>query len=435
MKELITNSNIQNVISNFDKRFIYHPYESLRERPDALEIVKTKGVYLYTSDGKKLIDGISSWWACWAGFGNKQISNAIKKQLATMSHVMFAGITHPAAYELSKRLISLTPDSLDYIFYADSGSVATEVALKMAIQYQNLPSRSSFMALANGYHGDTLGAMSVSDWGEHHIYQNYVHKSFLFETKISFNQQWDDKEDERLESFFKNYQQNAAAFILEPLLQGAGGMKMYHKNYLKKIRELCEKYDILMIADEIATGFGRTGKMFAIEHANIKPDIMLLAKGLTAGFMTLSAVITSDKVYERIKGSDIPKIMHGPTFMANPLALSCAIASIDEFFRVDALSLVQNIEKTLSEKLLNLAEKPHVKDIRVLGACAAIELDQPVKIYQMQKFLIERGVWLRPFGNVIYLFPPFVISKKELSKLIEVTVNLVDALPTIFASS
>jgi adenosylmethionine-8-amino-7-oxononanoate aminotransferase len=190
-----------------------------------------------------------------------------------------------------------------------------------------------------------------------------------------------------------------------------------------------------MIADEIATGFGRTGKMFAIEHANIKPDIMLLAKGLTAGFMTLSAVITSDKVYERIKGSDIPKIMHGPTFMANPLALSCAIASIDEFFRVDALSLVQNIEKTLSEKLLNLAEKPHVKDIRVLGACAAIELDQPVKIYQMQNFLIERGVWLRPFGNVIYLFPPFVISKKELSKLIEVTVNLVDALPTIFASS
>ena len=419
-------SNLDINIRNFDKKFIYHPYADLNETHKSLEIVKTKGVYLYTSDGQKLIDGVSSWWACWNGYGNKDITKAMKKQLDAMSHVMFAGLTHNGACTLAKKLSKLTPGDLDYFFYSDSGSVSTEIALKIAIQYQNNKEKVNFMALKNGYHGDTLGAMSVSDWGEHHIYDRYTRKVHYFNAEIGFYDNWDKKASLELEKFFKENAQDTAAFILEPIMQGAGGMKLYHPNYLIKIRELCNKYDILLICDEIATGFYRTGKMFAVEYAKIIPDIMLIGKGLTAGFMTLSAVITNKKVYDKIASSDIPKIMHGPTFMANPLACACAIASIDALLKLDAPKLVHNIEKTLKKHLEVLKQYDYVKEVRVLGAMAAIELNKPCEQLKMQEFLINKGVWLRPFGNIVYIYPPFIISKKELKQGIDAVISLIE---------
>lgn len=418
-------------LKEFDLHHVWHPYTSLTEPLPTYNVVSAKGTYLYLDDGRKLVDGVSSWWACCHGYGNEYMVSAIKSQLEKMSHVMFAGIRHEPATELCASITKLTPDGLDYVFLADSGSVAVEIALKMAIQYQSVKhkDRVKLLTVKGGYHGDTLGAMSVTDpdGGINTSYQSYTPQQIFIERPaIAFHENWDDNAMLSLKETLEKHQHEIAAFILEPIQQGAGGMYFYHPEYLVQAKKLCEQYDILLICDEIATGFGRTGEMFACNHAKISPDIMTLGKALTGGMMTLSAVVTNSKVRDGISNSSARVMMHGPTFMANPLACACAKASIEVLLSYDWQAKVKNIESLLSKGLKPLEKYPCVKETRALGACGVVELNRPVKTSEMQAFFVEQGVWLRPFGNIIYVYPPFVISDEDLEKCISAVCLLVD---------
>ncbi|AEO08090.1 adenosylmethionine--8-amino-7-oxononanoate transaminase [Buchnera aphidicola] len=409
----------------FDYKHIWHPYTSMINPIPCYTVMSAKGVYLKLKNGKNIIDGMSSWWSAIHGYNHPILNKSLKKQIKKMSHVMFGGITHPPAIALCQKLISLTPNKLDCVFLSDSGSVAIEVAIKMLIQYwQSLgQKRKLFLTIRNGYHGDTFAAISVSDPKNsfHKIYHNLLPKNLFADAPISsFHKDWNTSD---ITSFKKIIEENApkiAGVILEPIVQGVGGMNFYHPTYLKKIKNLCKYYSIPLIFDEIATGFGRTGKMFAFEHANVVPDILCLGKSITGGTITLAATLTSRNIADTISKSETNCFMHGPTYMGNPLACAAANANIKILNTNQWKTQVPNIEKQLLKKLLPLINHPYVIDVRVLGAIGVIECSRLINIFLIQKFFVKNGVWIRPFKKLIYILPPYIITNRELNKLTNV---------------
>ena len=415
---------------DIDKAHVWHPYNALPSKTKILPVKSTNKTSIFLEDGKELIDGMSSWWSAIHGYNHPKLNEALKKQVDIMPHIMFGGLAHEQSSILSKKLIDLT--GLNSVFLCDSGSVSVEVALKTAILYQKAKGlkKYKFLALENAYHGDTLGAMSVCDPNNsmHSIYGTYLSEHiFTKAPELGFQSDCSDSIIE-LEKILKKHNEEIAAFILEPIVQGAGGMRIYNPNYLKKARELCSKYDILLIADEIATGFGHTGRMFACEWAEIKPDIMTVGKGLTGGYMTMAAMITSKNVSDLISNSDIGVLMHGPTFMANPLACSVANASIDLLRDSFWEKNVINIESIFASELENTKELELVKDVRNIGAIGVIELKDDCYAQEIQDYCVKNAVWIRPFGKLIYSIVAYTIKEEDLRKIVK---TMIDAIKSI----
>lgn len=415
--------------NKFDQNHIWHPYNRLPASLPNLEIASAEGSLLKTSDGRELIDGMSSWWATIHGYNHPVINQAACEQINTLAHIMFGGLTHQPAIKLAKKLVEITPEGLDKVFFADSGSVSIEVALKVALQYwksKNQPAKSKFLALRNGYHGDTFGAMAVCDPinGMHHLFADNLMQNLFapapnqLQPDLVVGDSPKNNDDiVALEQLLANHHQELAGLVLEPIVQGAGGMRFYPASYLKAARELCDKYGVLLIADEIATGFGRTGKLFACEWAGISPDIMCVGKALTAGYLSLAAMLCKAEISDVIGQSEPGLLMHGPTFMANPLACRIASTSIDLLLNSDWQNSIKRIETLLKQGLTELKALDGVKDVRVLGAIGVVELEQENLGLKIQQSAIENGVWVRPFGKLVYTMPAFNIPAHQLEKL------------------
>ncbi len=426
-------------IINIDREHIWHPYASFIDAPIMHPVAEAHGAELHLSDGKILLDGMSSWWCAIHGYNHPVLNSAAKAQIDKMSHVMFGGLTHQPAAELAQLLVNITPASLTKVFFSDSGSVAVEVAIKMALQYwhsQGQPQRAKLLCLRNAYHGDTFAAMAACDPvnGMHHLFSSNLTAHFFAEAPAcGFGEPCEPHHTENLRELLEENHQQLAAVILEPIVQGAGGMRFYSAEYLKQVRELCDQYDLLLIADEIATGFGRTGKLFACEHADIQPDILCLGKALTGGYMTMAATLCNDRISDGICKGEAGVFMHGPTFMGNPLAAATALASTRLLLSSDWQANIQRIERQLLDGLAPCRNHSGVADVRVLGAIGVVEMREAVDMAKIQKAFIERGVWLRPFGKLVYIMPPYIMSDEQLQRLtqamFEVTGN-----PDLFGS-
>ena len=406
----------------FDRQHVWHPYTSMVDPLPAYPVVSARGVRLRLEDGRELVDGMSSWWSAIHGYNHPALNAAVSDQLEQMAHVMFGGLTHMPAVELARRLIEITPAELQHVFFADSGSVAVEVAIKMAIQYwvaQGRGGKSRLLTIRGGYHGDTFGAMAVCDPvnGMHELFTPVLAKHFFAPRPESrFGEALQQADVDAVASLLATHRDEIAAVIVEPVVQGAGGMWFYSAEYLSALAELCRVHDVLLIFDEIATGFGRTGRLFALEHAGVSPDILCLGKALTGGYMTLAATLANHRVAEGIS-ADGGVLMHGPTFMANPLACAVAARSIDLLLSTDWQSRVLAIEQQLRRELETYRGHPDVTDVRVLGAIGVLEMREAIDVARAQAAFVEAGVWIRPFGRLAYLMPPYVIEPADLARL------------------
>lgn len=419
----------------WDRAHVWHPYSTLVDPPPVFPVAGASGTRIRLADGRELLDGMASWWSAIHGYNHPALNEAVRAQLDRMAHVMFGGLTHEGAVALGRLLTSIAPAGLEHVFFADSGSVSVEVAIKMALQYRAArgeTGRRRLMTVRGGYHGDTFGAMAVCDpvTGMHGLFSEVLPQHvFAPRPGVRYGADWDPADFEPFRRLAHAHTEEITAVILEPVVQGAGGMWFYHPRYLAEVRALCDELGWLLIADEIATAFGRSGELFGCDHAGVSPDILCVGKALTGGYMTLAATLTTDEVAQTICSGEPGVFMHGPTFMANPLACACANASLELLLAGDWRANVARIAAGLERGLAPCRALAQVADVRVLGAIGVVELHAPVDMHTVPHAFVERGVWVRPFGRLVYVMPPYVVTDDELATLTAAMADVVAGLP------
>ncbi|QNS07554.1 adenosylmethionine--8-amino-7-oxononanoate transaminase [Streptomyces xanthii] len=402
-----------------DRQHVWHPYGPMPGRQEPLVVESAAGVRLRVAGHGELVDGMSSWWSAIHGYRHPVLDEAARGQLDRMSHVMFGGLTHEPAVRLAERLVDMSPDGLEHVFLADSGSVSVEVALKMCLQYWRSlgrPEKHRMLTWRGGYHGDTWQPMSVCDpeGGMHGLWAGVLPRQLFADAPPAA---YEESYAEHLRDMIGRHAHELAAVVVEPVVQGAGGMRFHSPAYLRVLREACDAHDVLLVFDEIATGFGRTGTLFAAEQALVTPDVMCVGKALTGGYMTMAATLCTPRVADGISRGEVPVLAHGPTFMGNPLAAAVACASIDLLLGQDWQAEVKRIETGLRDGLAGAAELPGVTDVRVLGAIGVVQLDHEIDMAAATRAAVAEGVWLRPFRDLVYTMPPYVTGDEDLARI------------------